>query len=333
MCRHTNFMRVLSEGDLVIGKTSTYFFTMELMDQKTQPTLRQFIAHPERYGVNLAGPAGEKIILDLSRQLAGAAMHYSGLGIVNRDLKPSNMFVSIESTTGGARVYRLIISDFGIAKDYEADKSTAPATEPGRNPGTPQYLPPYFLDFRILVAAGGQDDRSKKIWNDRAERYAVGVNMYQMFNGLDHPFKDHLAKSEVEFNQAAKRGEVTLNVDRIPPYLQPIVRKLLGFAPEKTYQDWGKLVADLQTADIPRPSDEEEGPTRAAPAPTAASVLLGQIERGDEARFGDALNTIFSSGIEADPLQVIMQIAARGRAFPAQAALVKDVIDLLNRQQ
>ncbi len=63
--------------------------------------------------------------------------------IIHRDLKPMNLM--IDRTTN-----RLVIVDFGISKDFCANKSI---TMPGQTPGTPLYVSPEFVRSEPIVAA------------------------------------------------------------------------------------------------------------------------------------------------------------------------------------
>jgi serine/threonine protein kinase len=267
LAKHPNFMTVHNEGELSVGEgPGTYFFAMKLMDPATEPTLDRFIAHPERYGVNLSGPAGEKILLDLLTQLIVATAFAAKLGIVNRDIKPQNMFISIikrEEET----IYRLVISDFGIAKDFITKSATAPETTIGKAPGTPEYMPPFYVEYDRESTRIG--DIQKLAWHDKFSRYAIGIIAYKMFNGGVHPFADFLDKDVVEFIRAAREGKVTHNLSRIPPYLLGMVKKLLVFHQDNTYQNWEDLVKDVRLADVPAstPSaaDIGDGPTDVVP--------------------------------------------------------------------
>ncbi|KAJ7809408.1 hypothetical protein B0H14DRAFT_3881024 [Mycena olivaceomarginata] len=61
-----------------------------------------------------------------SRQIAGGLRHLHGLKLVHRDFKPQNILVSARAGGGGAKAYRMLISDFGLCKKLDVDQ-TLPA--------------------------------------------------------------------------------------------------------------------------------------------------------------------------------------------------------------
>src|SRR5438876_469691 len=90
-----------------------------------------------------------------------------GDGVIHRDLKPDNVFVTFQ---GGKPVLKLI--DFGIAKLKRADMqgATKNLTVAGMLMGTPEYMAP-----EQAYAADKVDVR--------ADLYAVGCMMYEMLSG------------------------------------------------------------------------------------------------------------------------------------------------------
>jgi len=69
------------------------------------------------------------------------------LGIVHKDLKPSNLYLSAP----GTKDERLIILDFGIARVF-GDKSSQ-MTQTGSFAGTPAYLAPEYIENQIVTPA------------------------------------------------------------------------------------------------------------------------------------------------------------------------------------
>ncbi len=94
-------------------------------------------------------------------QLAKALKHIHELGIVHRDLKPDNVFMSKSGTVK--------LMDFGIAKTKDLS-----ITRTGYTLGTPYYMAPEQVMAKDV--------------NERADIYAFGIVMFELFTG-SKPFK------------------------------------------------------------------------------------------------------------------------------------------------
>lgn len=101
--------------------------------------------------------------LQLAAQVASALRVAHAAGIVHRDLKPSNILLRDDGTA--------VVTDFGIAAVQEA---SARLTRTGHVMGTPYYMSP--------------EQASGKAVDGRADIYALGVILYEMFGG-SVPFK------------------------------------------------------------------------------------------------------------------------------------------------
>ena len=102
------------------------------------------------------------VAVDFALQIASGLEAAHAIGVVHRDLKPDNVFVT--PGTGGP-LLKLI--DFGIAKLYENQRGL---TRAGVVMGTPEYMPP-----EQLYAASDVDGR--------ADVYALGVILFEMLSG------------------------------------------------------------------------------------------------------------------------------------------------------
>jgi serine/threonine-protein kinase len=117
----------------------------------------------ELHGTN--GLSGHRVA-SIASQLLKALADAHALGIVHRDVKPSNIFLT---EYAGERDYVKLL-DFGIAKDLSAAESSR-LTQTGQTLGTPSYMAPE----QILGKSAGAP----------ADLYAVGLVMAEMISGAE----------------------------------------------------------------------------------------------------------------------------------------------------
>jgi serine/threonine protein kinase len=163
------------------------------------------------------------------------------LGIVHRDVTPSNIIVS----QGG---YAKLI-DFGIAK---AKGRIAAETRSGIVKGTPQYMAPE-------QARGDPVDRRCDVW-------AVGAVFYRALAGTP-PFKDRF---ELEAF-ILERAELAPLPDSVPPAVRDIVERAMRRDPAERFPGADDLRFALERAlvgDDLRLSFEDLFPSTDLPAAT-----------------------------------------------------------------
>jgi eukaryotic-like serine/threonine-protein kinase len=139
--------------DVDVGPAGLPYLVMELL---TGESLQHLLDREHR----LAPP----IAIDFALQIAAGLEAAHAVGVVHRDLKPDNVFVT--PGTGGALLKLL---DFGIAK-LLAGPDQRGLTRAGVVMGTAEYMPP-----EQLYAANEVDGR--------ADVYALGVMLFEMLSG------------------------------------------------------------------------------------------------------------------------------------------------------
>ncbi len=142
------------------------------------------------------------------------AAHESG--VVHRDLKPPNIFLS--RTPLGETVPKVL--DFGISKVL-SDDVNAPLTNTGMVMGTTHYLSPE------QVGGKGVDARS--------DQYSLGVIMYEALTGR----RPHGGNSVYEIMRSISEGNFSpprkLRTD-LPPALEAVVLRAMATRPQDRFE-------------------------------------------------------------------------------------------------
>ncbi len=193
---HPNIVRVYDVGAL----KDTYFIAMELVDGRD---LGQLLAKCREKQIHLPVDFSLFLIHTLLDALSYAhnALDKNGkpLGIVHRDVSPSNLFIS--------RTGEIKLGDFGVAH--------APTTvTEGTVPGKPHYLSPDTL--------AGHSSVETDLW-------AATVMLYELLT-LERPFDGKTPKAI--FEVAKKRKYAPLDEVRqdLPDAISAIIDR--GFAKE-----------------------------------------------------------------------------------------------------
>jgi len=149
---HPNIARVLDGGETSSGRP---YFVMELVR-----------------GVPItsycdAKTLGTRARLELFEDVCGAIQHAHQKGVIHRDVKPSNVLVSI---LDGRPVVKVI--DFGVAKAIHQPLTERTLfTAYGRFIGTPAYMAPEQAEMSAVDV------------DTRSDIYSLGVLLYELLTG------------------------------------------------------------------------------------------------------------------------------------------------------
>ncbi len=161
-------------------------------------------------------PIGE--ITKFAKQIAKALQAAHEKGIIHRDIKSSNIMITLKG--------QVKITDFGLAKI----KGSAELTKTGTTIGTLAYMSPEQVK-------GAKTDKQTDIWS-------FGVVLYEMLTGK-LPF-------EKDYDQAViysiLNEDFNLNIEDTDAckMLEPILKKSLSKDKNKRYQHVNDILADLR---------------------------------------------------------------------------------------
>ncbi len=233
---HPGLVEITDFGRLESGQV---YFVMELLEGQSLAAL-----------LRTGGPLPAARGLNIVRQLVHALKAAHDASIVHRDLKPDNIHVA----RGDGETDLVKIVDFGLAKVIGSSK----LTRAGMVFGTPHYMSPE-------QAAGEAVDH-------RADIYALGIVMYEMFTG------------KVPFEADSYMGVLTkhMYMEPAPPSqlspelkslgaLEEVILRCLQKRAAARYDDLTALLADLDRR-LPQAG------VNGARAPLPASVLADQLE-------------------------------------------------------
>jgi class 3 adenylate cyclase len=154
--------------------------------------------------------------------IAQALGHAHAAGVVHRDVKPGNVFVSAGD--------HVVLGDFGLAKDMEPNAGRI--TKTGMIMGTPAYMAPEQAQAKPVTPA--------------TDIYALGVVAFEMLSGRV-PFTADSAVSLLlkHVNDAAP--PLTDFAANVPPALANLVARMLEKEPARRPPD-GNAVAEALAA-------------------------------------------------------------------------------------
>ena len=247
---HPNIVQVYDfgeEGDIA-------YLVMEFIKGKE---LKAFFDANERFDLKEA--------VRIMGELCDALDFAHNAGIIHRDIKPANVMIDAQGRTK--------LTDFGVARVQDSDKTSVERTQAGTMVGTPAYMSPEQI-------TGGNIDK-------RTDVFSAGIILYQFLTG-EKPFTGSgawtIAKKIIQEEPPLPSS---LN-NAITPLFDAVVNKALSKAPETRYQSARELGIGLKRA-LEGKGEEDDADktvvgnlsdfTSTKPAPAVARAASGESQR------------------------------------------------------
>lgn len=212
LLKHPGIVDIYDFGELADGRP---FYAMERLEGMTLDAL-----------LRQEGRLSPDQALELLEPVCSALAAAHVAGIVHRDVKGSNIFV----TQGAARAVKLL--DFGIAKLLASEPGATSFTTAGRTPGTLTIMAPEQILGGVIDA--------------RVDIYALGVLLHRMLTGA-LPF---YSSSATELLRQHLEEPPPRPSSRTPlaPALDAIVLRCLEKHPEHRFSSVTSFLRELREA-------------------------------------------------------------------------------------
>src|SRR3954466_15916855 len=208
------------EGDIA-------YLVMEFIKGKE---LKAFFDASERFDLKEA--------VRIMGELCDALDFAHNAGIIHRDIKPANVMIDAQGRTK--------LTDFGVARVQDSDKTSVERTQAGTMVGTPAYMSPEQI-------TGGNIDK-------RTDVFSAGIILYQFLTG-EKPFTGSgawtIAKKIIQEEPPLPSS---LN-NAITPLFDAVVNKALSKNPETRYQSARDLGIALKGALEGKPEEDDPDKT------------------------------------------------------------------------
>jgi serine/threonine-protein kinase len=223
------------EREVRTTATLTHMNTVEIFDYGRAPDGTFYYVMEYLPGLSLEdlvdqyGPLRPERALHLIRQVCGALREAHGIGLLHRDVKPSNI---LACERGG--VYDVAkLLDFGLVRSL-ATRDDVKLTQEGAITGSPLYLSP-------------EQARGRNNLDVRSDIYSLGGVAYYLLTGQPPFARD----SALEALMAHVHDPVAppSKYQAVPADLQAVVLRCLEKDPEKRFADVDSLLTALDACD------------------------------------------------------------------------------------
>jgi len=268
--QHPNIVSYFGGGN----EDGQLFYVMERVDGGTVKEL-----------LESSGPLSWPVVVDIARQICSALQCAHNHGVIHRDLKPGNLFLTRDA--------RVKLGDFGIARDLH----NTGLTNQGLTVGTHAYMAPEQITGDSTLSG-------------KADLYAMGCCLFEMLTNR----KVFLGENFAQLFEQHLRSQPPLIRDLVgdsPEELSDIIGQCLAKSPEdrpfnaRAIQGvmlqigekyglavpatgLGQLATAGAAAGTPASSGDSGGTTRSGDVAAANVTEKGRmlLEKQIEARFG-----------------------------------------------
>lgn len=216
---HPNITRYYGGGE----SKGQHFYAMRLMGGGTLAEL-----------LKRKGSLPWEQVVEFGQQICDALDHAHENGVIHRDLKPANLFLRMDRKTG---VEKLVLGDFGIARDMDATGLTAT----GMTVGTYAYMSPEQIDGKHAITG-------------KTDLYALGCVLFEMLTGKT-PFEGNTAGDLMVKHLQESPPAVRQLAVECPIWLENVIAQLLAKNPSERPHDAASVMMALEEV-VLRVSDQ-----------------------------------------------------------------------------
>ena len=203
---HSNIVQIFDMG----CENGEYYLAMEHIDgPDLRLILKQFALHQQKIRLDLCCFIIMEVLKGLSYAHRATDANGKPLGIIHRDISPSNILVSNEG--------EIKIIDFGIAKNEQRTQESTASMVQGK-----------FAYMSPEQARGAHLDA-------RTDLFSVGLVLYELLTGV-RPFEGTSDLQSIERIKTLDPPKLSRFRDNIPDDLEQIIQKSLQKDCDKRYQ-------------------------------------------------------------------------------------------------
>jgi serine/threonine-protein kinase len=288
---HPGAVKVMDED---IAEDQSVFLVMELLDGESLE------ARAKRMGGVL--PIDE--VLAATDQILDVLVAAHKAGVVHRDLKPDNVFLTREG--------QVKVLDFGIARLRELSTATS-ATHTGAAMGTPAFMPP---------------EQARGLWDEvdgRSDLWAVGALMFSLMTGR----RVHTGRTTNEVLLAAMTepaAPIRSIESDVPETVANVVDRALAYERDDRWQD----AQTMQDAIRHAYHEFRRVPLSEAPKLLVPPSVADRTQPGVAANTGDSAPAMrVVSDVTAEPVAGGMRTPALTAATPRRARQAATWVSLI----
>ena len=224
------------EREVQLTSSLSHPSTVAIFDYGRTPQGMFYYAMEYLDGLNLEqlvrsdGPQPPARVVHILRQVCGALGEAHGVGLIHRDVKPSNIILS---ERGGMPDVAKVV-DFGLVKSFEATESPVAIEVTSANVlvGTPLYMSPEAISGDAAL-------------DGRSDLYALGAVGYFLLTGTPVFSARSLVEVFAHHLHTPPEPPSVRTGDHIPDDLEQLILRCLAKPPGERYDDARALMHAL----------------------------------------------------------------------------------------